>query len=42
MSYTVAARSDPDVEAIPDALDRRATVALFDLLQTHLDEYREP
>ena len=42
MSYEVAARSDPQVETIGDDRRRRSTVALFDLLQTHLDEYREP
>ena len=41
MSYHVQARSDPDVQAIDDDGRRRAVVALSDLLQTHLDEYRD-
>jgi hypothetical protein len=40
MSYTVAARSDPAVDELADARDRRAVIALRDLLQTHLSEYR--
>jgi hypothetical protein len=41
MSYQVQARSAPEVEAIEDDGRRRAVVALSDLLQTHLDEYRD-
>jgi hypothetical protein len=39
MSYTVAARNDPDVASIPDARDRRAVIALRDLCQMHLSEF---
>ena len=38
MTYTVAARSDPEIEALPDDR-RRATVALLDLCQMHLTEF---
>lgn len=41
MSYTVAARDAPEVVAIDDHRTRRATIALRDLLQTHLTEYRK-
>jgi hypothetical protein len=40
MSYTVAARNDPAVDEIADDRDRRAVIALRDLLQTHISEYR--
>ena len=39
MSYQVVAREDPAVASIADDRRRRATVALFDVLQTHLGEY---
>jgi hypothetical protein len=39
VTYTVSAREDDAVEAIDDDRRRRSVVALFDLLQTHLDEY---
>ena len=40
MTYTVAARSDPEIEALPDDR-RRATVALLDLCQMHLTEFAD-
>ena len=40
MTYTVAARSDPEIEALPDDR-RRATVALLDLCQMHLTEFTD-
>jgi hypothetical protein len=40
VTYEVAARSDPEVEAIDDDRRRRSTIAVFDLLQTHLGEYQ--
>ena len=39
MSYTVAARSDPEIQAIEDDRRRRALIARFDLLQTRLSEF---
>ena len=38
MTYTVAARSDPEIEALPDR-HRRTTVALLDLCQMHVTEF---
>jgi hypothetical protein len=39
MSYERQAPEDPAVRAIDDDRTRRATIALRDLLQTHLTEY---
>jgi hypothetical protein len=40
MSYERQAPTDPEVQAIEDDRTRRATVHLYDLLQTHLTEYQ--
>lgn len=40
MSYEVAARSDSEIAALPDARER-ATVALLDLCQLHLTDFSD-
>jgi hypothetical protein len=40
MTYERQAPTDPEVIAIEDDRTRRATIALRDLLQTHLREYQ--
>lgn len=39
MTYQVQMRHDDDLEDVDDPRERRAVIALFDLLQTHLAEY---
>jgi hypothetical protein len=41
MSYDRQAPDAPEVVAIEDDRTRRATIALRDLLQTHLSTYRD-
>lgn len=38
MTYEVAARSDPEIAALPDRRER-ATIATLDLAQMHLSEF---